>query len=997
MSIYIGFLASSLPSGTLLLDAYPNAAGAYSTRKLRTAYSGSAVRVRRDSDNTEQDIGFTGNNLNIAALTSFIGSENYLYWSQDFTQTIWPKTAVTVTANAGTAPDGTNTANNCVISAAVTTKAIYQTVPSVSTRDYVFSIYAKANGYNYAQLMAIRDSTNRYSVIVDLTTGIVTQRDTVGTPNYIGSSVTSVGNGWYRITITLNINLGTNYFVFSPSPVANPTLNASLDMQSAGNGTSGVLFWGAQLNYSSLKTYQVTTTAQAILCSGFITKWYDQSGNSRDLIQATAASQPRIYNTGVLETINSKPVVYFDTIAKSLSVAYGFPGANSFIFDVLQSNDNLFLVYHGGSGGSNFVNVGNSADSNTLINLNATVSNYYRNAVSQTAPTTRIGVYNLVSTNSQSILTYNLQLTSWAAFAISGYTSYEFTHYKQELVIYNTDQTSTRANIESNINNYFNIYWNGATPGLLNTYTGAAAAYSLRNLNSAYTGPLIRVRRSSDNSEIDIYGLYNGTLDTSTLLSFAGGNNVAITTWYDQSGNGRNLTRTTAAYQPVIVSSGVLRTIGTTPAGYFIGSSLENTTFTLNQPNTYFLAIQTLASNSNTAQDRNMFDGSGTNRNAIGKSSGNTNYFMYAGTLQYSATPSSAASSIFTAVFNGASSNLFRSGTNILANANPGSAAQGGVILGGYTSIQATYDAYISEFLVYNSNQTSNRAAIEANMNAYSNLYWDGTVSGLLNTYSGAAVAYSLRNLSSAYTGPLIRVRRSSDNAELDIYGFRNGNLDTSTLLSFAGAGSAFITTWYDQSGNARHAVQATTANQPTIVLTGSVYYVNSKPAILFNGSTTELRTSTAAAWLTGTAYSIYVVDRVNTIKNDNYFVGTAGVTGLTDKALIAGYRSSTQVTLSHYSDDGNFTLTQAQVQRLHAIYFKNPNSEYFINNGSLGTQTNPAGALNFTDGGFQIGRAYGNGALNYDGYIQEVFVYPSNQLSNGSGIATNINSYYTI
>jgi len=40
----------------LLLDLYPNAAAAYSVRKLRSAYTGSAIRVRRSSDNTEQDI-----------------------------------------------------------------------------------------------------------------------------------------------------------------------------------------------------------------------------------------------------------------------------------------------------------------------------------------------------------------------------------------------------------------------------------------------------------------------------------------------------------------------------------------------------------------------------------------------------------------------------------------------------------------------------------------------------------------------------------------------------------------------------------------------------------------------------------------------------------------------------------------------------------------------------------------------------------------------------
>jgi hypothetical protein len=60
---------------SLLLDLYP-ATAAYSVRKLRTAYTGACMRVRRSSDNTEQDIGFSGNDLDTAALLSFVGASN---------------------------------------------------------------------------------------------------------------------------------------------------------------------------------------------------------------------------------------------------------------------------------------------------------------------------------------------------------------------------------------------------------------------------------------------------------------------------------------------------------------------------------------------------------------------------------------------------------------------------------------------------------------------------------------------------------------------------------------------------------------------------------------------------------------------------------------------------------------------------------------------------------------------------------------------------------
>ena len=61
----------------LLLDAYPSAAAAYSLRKLRAAYTGNAIRVRRSSDNTEQDIGFTATgNLDTSALSTFCSGTN---------------------------------------------------------------------------------------------------------------------------------------------------------------------------------------------------------------------------------------------------------------------------------------------------------------------------------------------------------------------------------------------------------------------------------------------------------------------------------------------------------------------------------------------------------------------------------------------------------------------------------------------------------------------------------------------------------------------------------------------------------------------------------------------------------------------------------------------------------------------------------------------------------------------------------------------------------
>ena len=99
-----------------------------------------------------------------------------------------------------------------------------------------------------------------------------------------------------------------------------------------------------------------------------------------------------------------------------------------------------------------------------------------------------------------------------------------------------------------------------------------------------------------------------------------------------------------------------------------------------------------------------------------------------------------------------------------------------------------------------------------------------------------AAAAYSLRKVRSG-AALAIRVRRSSDNAEANIGFAWNGDLDTAALLAHVGSGDGFVTTWYDQSGNARNATQATAANQPQIVSNGAIETQNGRPMPLFDGT----------------------------------------------------------------------------------------------------------------------------------------------------------------
>lgn len=91
-----------------------------------------------------------------------------------------------------------------------------------------------------------------------------------------------------------------------------------------------------------------------------------------------------------------------------------------------------------------------------------------------------------------------------------------------------------------------------AASGILDGISNVAAAYSLRQLRTAYAGSAVRVRRSSDSTEQDIGFDGSGEFDSSAFSAFVGGGTGYVKKWYDQSGNGRDATQTTAGNQPTI-------------------------------------------------------------------------------------------------------------------------------------------------------------------------------------------------------------------------------------------------------------------------------------------------------------------------------------------------------------------------------------------------------------------------------------------------------------
>jgi len=112
-----------------------------------------------------------------------------------------------------------------------------------------------------------------------------------------------------------------------------------------------------------------------------------------------------------------------------------------------------------------------------------------------------------------------------------------------------------------------------------------------------------------------------------------------------------------------------------------------------------------------------------------------------------------------------------------------------------------------------------------------SNVIFDNTFTGFLNQFPNASLGLSLDKLDKNYTGSAIKVRRSSDNTELNI-GFVNGILDTASLLDFVGSGNGFVSIIYDQVGS-NNMVQNNASLQGQIVSNGSVILKGGKPCII--------------------------------------------------------------------------------------------------------------------------------------------------------------------
>ena len=258
---------------------------------------------------------------------------------------------------------------------------------------------------------------------------------------------------------------------------------------------------------------------------------------------------------------------------------------------------------------------------------------------------------------------------------------------------------------------------------------------------------------------------------------------------------------------------------------------------------------------------------------------------------------------------------------------------------------------------------------------------------GILDTYTNAQVAFSLRRLSVNYTGNLITVRRDSDNTPQDIGYDSNNELDTVALLAFVGAGDGFVSVWYDQSGNGSDASQATASSQFKIVDAGVVNLSSGKPSLLVGENNAQL-ISTASITESSERSQFCVLEKIGP-----HYGSSSAIYLQYGPPYLQMYVPVNEFT---YYNGANIGLTGANFTS-GIPQLINTNQGTSSGNAYLDGQNIPVsigGATGNVTGSIILGGFLTNGM---NGNMSEYINWVGDRSTDRAGIENNINAFYTI
>jgi hypothetical protein len=230
------------------------------------------------------------------------GRTNLLISSGNFAGTVWSTQRSTVTANAAVAPDGTTTASALTEdTTANSNHYVSQWFIKPAYSIVTFSVWAKYNGRGLK--LDLESSGGGAQAGFDLQAGTYVGPGAWGTNwSVLSAAVAPAGNGWYRCSVTVQTGPETGVTCI-PILVQNGTLTDGY----TGNGTYGILLWGAQAEYASAPTAYIPTTTAVGYAPGPNSAPSDALGSigtergiARGLTEPESAYRARLQNAMTL-------------------------------------------------------------------------------------------------------------------------------------------------------------------------------------------------------------------------------------------------------------------------------------------------------------------------------------------------------------------------------------------------------------------------------------------------------------------------------------------------------------------------------------------------------------------------------------------------------------------------------------------------------------------------------------------------------------------------
>jgi hypothetical protein len=471
-----------------------------------------------------------------------------------------------------------------------------------------------------------------------------------------------------------------------------------------------------------------------------------------------------------------------------------------------------------------------------------------------------------------------------------------------------------------------------------------AAAYSLRKVKSDYTGHAVRIRRESDDVEVNVsfdtndevstsspientteQGGESGSTTATTLGEFISGTNAAVHTWYDQSGNSNNATQEEDASQPLLAEGGNLNLddalkpqIDFTSDPTFLAFtpvSFTNETIFVKSSSVLINAFSTVISNAD-------------NRAVIDQSTNDVQYNVTAGGFATISASHANDDQVFTFMRDSTNVSVFQNGVAKGTSTTYANDSIQRSVIGRRGDTEGEYSGAMSEYILYGVAQIDNRFKVESNINNHYGLY-TAAQNGLVNT-------------------------------------------------------------WYDQSGNSKNATAEADADEPEIVKDGNLLTDSGgRPEIQFDGTSHHFNINFGSDLnQPNTIVMVHQSDTTTATKNEFFDREGTSVNPRTllDQVTSNNYRMLAQATGdTGVAVDTNKNLVVALYNGSSSVLTKNGTAGSAFNSGTQGINQNS-----------EIGRSDASSG-NYDGTMQEFIIYNANQSSVQTALETNIANHYGI